>query len=216
MFDSCFSYMLLGLLIVILISNTKMTKNKNCLLLLLAGIAIIGIMLIDNYNNQDTQYLEGFNANTLAPVEKDINIQPSDTTISTTNLTQPTTQLLDGIQNNDKFDLNNVDFTLNVNPNDPKYNTNNNEPKKALQAKDLLPGIVTNSKDNFDSFTDLFNYDKALELDIAENKLGVDTIQQSKRNASQDLREAPICPKFLVSPWLNSTIQPDYNIKSLY
>ena len=263
MFDTCFSYILLAILIVILILNIDMAKNKNCLLLILAAIAIIGIMLIDNYNNPNSQDLENFNPNILAPVEQSINntnntnnqlqaeSQPLAQSLSQSqpqSLSQPLAQplsqplaqqqpqqvqplaqssqllndnlnseLLNGIQNNtNNFDLKNSDYTLNVNLNDPKYNTNTNEPKKPLQAKDLLPGIVTNSKDKFDSFTDLFNYDKALELDIAENKLGIDTIQQSKRNASQDLREAPICPKFNVSIWNNSTIERDNNIKSLY
>ena len=256
MFDTCFSYILLGILIVILIFNTDMAKNKNCLLLILAGIAIIGIMLIDNYNNQKSQDLENFNPNILAPVDPNINntnnksqllaesqAQPQPLSQSQSQpqpLPQPLAQqqpqqvqplaqssqllndnlnseLLNGIQNNtNNFDLKNSDYTLNVNLNDPKYNTNTNEPKKALQAKDLLPGIVTNSKDKFDSFTDLFNYDKALELDIAENKLGIDTIQQSKRNASLDLRPSIPIMKVSIGPWNQSTIELDNNIKSLY
>ena len=248
MFDTCFSYILLGILIVILIFNTDMAKNKNCLLLILAGIAIIGIMLIDNYNNQKLQDLENFNPNILAPVDPNINNTNNKSQLLAESQAQPqplsqsqplpqqqpqqvqplaqssqllndnlNSELLNGIQNNtNNFDLKNSDYTLNVNLNDPKYNTNTNEPKKPLQAKDLLPGIVTNSKDKFDSFTDLFNYDKALELDIAENKLGIDTIQQSKRNASLDLRPSIPISKVLISPWMNSTIEPDHNIKSLY
>ena len=73
MFDSCFSYILLGLLVVILISNSNMTKNKNCSLLLLAGIIIIGIMLIDNYNNKNNDNFENFNPNSLAPIDNDTN-----------------------------------------------------------------------------------------------------------------------------------------------
>ena len=37
----------------------------------------------------------------------------------------------------------------------------------------------------------------------------------SLRNASHDLRAAPLNPKFNVGPWLNSTIEPDYNIKPI-
>ena len=214
MFDNCFTYMLIGLLIVILLFNGNLDKNKNCILLLLVAIVIIAIMLIDNSNNNSQN--DYFDPNVLAPIEE-IN-QPILSQNQNVSPTQNQNVLPTQNQNVSPTtnQLNNMDYTLNVNPNDPKYNTSNNEPRKALQAKDLLPGIVTDSKNKFDSFTDLFNYDKALELDIAENKLGVDTIQQSKRNASQDLREAPACPKFSVGPWNNSTIEFDNNIKSLY
>ena len=45
--------------------------------------------------------------------------------------------------------------------------------------------------------------------------IGVNTVGQSLKNPSYDLRSAPACPKFVVSPFLNSTIEPDFNIKSL-
>jgi hypothetical protein len=236
MFDNCFTFMLLGLLIVMLLFNNNLLKNKNCMLLLFVGVIIIGVMILDNQNNdnkQEFKNLEKFDPNNLAPVDevnKPILNQQSQQQLQQSQQQtqqqsqqqsqqqtqqQQTNQLMGNSRDDNNFDLSNSDYTLNVNPNDPKY-TNNNEPKKALNSKDLLPGAVVNSKDKFDSFTDLFNYDKALELDIAENKLGVDTIGQSKRNASQDLREAPVCPKFNVGPWNNSTIEPDNNIKSLY
>jgi hypothetical protein len=45
--------------------------------------------------------------------------------------------------------------------------------------------------------------------------VGVNTIGNSLRNPSYDLRGSPPCPKFVVSPWAQSTIEPDYNIKGL-
>ncbi len=45
--------------------------------------------------------------------------------------------------------------------------------------------------------------------------IGVNTIGTSLRNASYDIRGSPPCPKFVVSPWLQSTIEPDYNLKGL-
>lgn len=47
-------------------------------------------------------------------------------------------------------------------------------------------------------------------------KFGVDTIGSSKRVASLDLRGNVPCPKFKVSPWGNSSYDPDYNIKGMY
>lgn len=46
--------------------------------------------------------------------------------------------------------------------------------------------------------------------------IGINTIGTSLKNASYDLRGAPSCPKFVTSPWLNSSIEPDTNLKPLY
>ena len=46
--------------------------------------------------------------------------------------------------------------------------------------------------------------------------IGINTIGSSLRNASHDLRSSPACPKFVVSPFLNSSIEPDVNLKPLY
>lgn len=46
--------------------------------------------------------------------------------------------------------------------------------------------------------------------------IGINTIGTSKKNASWDLRGNPACPKYVVSPWLQSSIEPDTNLKPLY
>lgn len=46
--------------------------------------------------------------------------------------------------------------------------------------------------------------------------IGINTIGTSLKNASYDIRGAPSCPKFVVAPWLNSSIEPDTNLKPLY
>ena len=45
--------------------------------------------------------------------------------------------------------------------------------------------------------------------------IGINTIGSSLKNASHDIRMAPMCPKMVVSPFLNSSIEPDINLKSL-
>jgi len=45
--------------------------------------------------------------------------------------------------------------------------------------------------------------------------IGVNTVGQSLRNASWDLRSEPPNPQVSVSPWLNSTIEPDTNRRVL-
>ena len=43
--------------------------------------------------------------------------------------------------------------------------------------------------------------------------IGINTIGQSLRNASWDIRGTPANPKIVVSPWLISSIEPDINVK---
>jgi hypothetical protein len=45
--------------------------------------------------------------------------------------------------------------------------------------------------------------------------VGVNTISTSLKNPSLDIRGAPANPKTVVSPFLNSSIEPDLNIKGL-
>ena len=45
--------------------------------------------------------------------------------------------------------------------------------------------------------------------------IGINTIGTSMKNASHDIRGTPACPKTVVAPWLQSSIEPDINIKPL-
>jgi hypothetical protein len=45
--------------------------------------------------------------------------------------------------------------------------------------------------------------------------IGINTIGQSLRNANLQLRAEPPCPQISVSPWMNSTIEPDLIRKPL-
>lgn len=105
------------------------------------------------------------------------------------------------------------DFTLGVTPVISKE-----KKAKKLTAKDLLP------KESKDDWFDM-PYDKKQMMRIenenllagasTQSKIGIDTQGQTLKNASHDLRAAPPNPKFNVGPWMNSTIEPDYNIKPL-
>ena len=44
--------------------------------------------------------------------------------------------------------------------------------------------------------------------------MGINTVSSSKRVANHDIRSMPPNPKFQnISPWMNSTIEPDTNRK---
>jgi hypothetical protein len=46
--------------------------------------------------------------------------------------------------------------------------------------------------------------------------IGINTIGSSLKNASYDIRAQPACPKFVVSPWLQSSVEPDLNVKPMF
>jgi len=87
-----------------------------------------------------------------------------------------------------------------------------------LNASELLPDPAK-SKDYFDtdfdtaslkvSRDDLINVDRYVGV-------GVDTIGQTLKNAAYDIRGNIFVPKnYTLTPWMNSTIEPDTNFKGL-
>jgi hypothetical protein len=87
---------------------------------------------------------------------------------------------------------------------------------KKYDSKDYLPREVNDEW--FDT-----DFSKA-KIDSKDDKMipttryviGVNTVGQSLKNASYDIRGTVPNPKYSVSPWNNSTYEPDYNIKPLY
>jgi len=98
---------------------------------------------------------------------------------------------------------------------DPKFDKviSKEKPRPVLATGDLLP--KDENKDWFQVPNSKFNLMQAVDLEVPEIKIGIDTVGQSRKNATYDLRAAPPNPKFVVSPWSNSTIEPDYNTKPL-
>jgi hypothetical protein len=45
--------------------------------------------------------------------------------------------------------------------------------------------------------------------------IGINTIGTTLRVANLDLRSAPVVPKVVVSPWLQSTVEPDLNVRPI-
>jgi len=86
--------------------------------------------------------------------------------------------------------------------------------KGVLTSGDLLPN--TKEKNEFNEFMIEADFNDSNLLLNGSNKMGENTIGSTRKNASYDIRGTIPCPKFSVSPWLNSTYEPDTNIKSLY
>jgi hypothetical protein len=106
----------------------------------------------------------------------------------------------------DYGDANNLNYTLDTG------DIKNKQEK--LNSSDLLP---TKSDQKWFENPDVgIKIEDANLLSDAVQKVGVDTVGQTRKNPSYDIRGTVPCPKFQISPWNNSTTEPDYNLKSLY
>ena len=82
-------------------------------------------------------------------------------------------------------------------------------------AKDFLPTEINDEwfETDFSLAKYQLNDDKLINTD--RYIIGINTVGQSLKNASYDIRGTIPNPKFIVSPWGNSTIEPDFNLKPL-
>lgn len=85
---------------------------------------------------------------------------------------------------------------------------------KKYNAKDFLPKDINN---------DWFDVDFSMAKNITDNNLintdkyiiGTSSISSSLKLATHDIRGSIPTKKHAVSPWNNSSVEPDYNIKPL-
>ncbi len=104
-------------------------------------------------------------------------------------------------------------------PNDPdnKFACYNGKPRKELSeeekfnASELLP-----KEERQDWFEDVTPQKiKNRHLINIYRPIGVNTVITSRKNGSLDLRGNPVNPKTFVSPFLNSSIDPDVNARGI-
>ena len=107
-------------------------------------------------------------------------------------------------------------YNLGIDINDPinqKFLAQAPKDKPKLNSADLLPGKPTEKW--FETPDVGIKVEDAYLLSDATQKVGIDTVGQTRKNPSYDIRGTVPCPKFVVSPWNNSTYEPDMNLKSL-
>ena len=93
-------------------------------------------------------------------------------------------------------------------------NINKNNVSK-YDAKDFLPKEINDQWFDTDFSQAKFNINDDKLINTERYIIGINTVGQSLKNASYDIRGAIPNPKYSISPWNNSTIEADYNIKSL-
>jgi len=185
-----------------------LNNDNNLLLIILVGIILFVILNI-NFKSNKEHYVSSNSVKTDLSKESDKKQSYTPKTVDKiqNNIQNNKVKNIDG--NYDNYML--LDSSL---PIDSKFDkVMPKETRKTLSSNDLLPKEendkwfqVPNSK---------FNLMEAINLEVPELKIGIDTVGQSRKNATYDLRTCPPCPKFVVSPWSNSTIEPDYNTKPL-
>ena len=86
--------------------------------------------------------------------------------------------------------------------------------QKDFNVKDFLPQEINEDWFNTDLSKAQNEMDAGTLIDIARFCQGVDTIGQSLKNPSYDIRGNIPNPKITVSPFLNSSYEPDTNLRS--
>lgn len=86
------------------------------------------------------------------------------------------------------------------------------DPKELFNVDKLLPKETRD--DWFDVIPDPISVANRHLISVSR-PVGVNSIGTSLKNASWDIRGTPPNPRQAISPWLNSSIEPDYNIKGL-
>jgi hypothetical protein len=180
-------------------------NNSKCIVVLLLAIALICML------NQTEKPVEA-----MTQEENAVESPEIDSDVDSDNLLS---EVLADVEPSD--DTQSTSASVNENStsvtakNMAKLMEENEEKKLKFNASDLLPKDV-----NQDWFETDFS---SAQVNVDDNNLvvtdryivGVNTVGQSLKNASYDLRAAPANPKFTVSPWQQSTIEPDFNLKNM-
>ena len=97
-------------------------------------------------------------------------------------------------------------------PDEVPINKNN---LSQYDSKDFLPKEINSEWFDTDFSQAKHNINDDKLINTERYVIGVNTVGQSLKNASYDIRGTIANPKFTVSPWNNSTFEPDYNIRPL-
>jgi hypothetical protein len=92
--------------------------------------------------------------------------------------------------------------------------SNKQNPNEIFNSSNYLPNEKSVNPDWFDVVPDAISVKNQHLINVSK-ATGINTVGSSLRNPTYDLRGSPPNPKFVISPWMQSTIEPDTNFKSL-
>lgn len=94
-------------------------------------------------------------------------------------------------------------------------NRQNEKLSDIFNSDSLLPNQNDGNDQWFDLPPEPISVKNKHLIMISQPGIGTNTVGTSRKNAGHDIRGTPPCPKFVVAPWMQSSIEPDTNIKSL-
>lgn len=97
--------------------------------------------------------------------------------------------------------------------NDNTVKIDEQDPKNLYNADNYLPQEV--NSDWFDTIKEPIPIDKRHLINTTRT-IGLDTIGSSKKNCTQDIRGEFPNPKFAISPFLNSSIEPQVSNRGIF
>lgn len=212
-------------------SNLSLDNENVRLVLIVAGIAVVFYFLHRYYSNGDEDYIdiEGFEGadETSAPAEMnesgEYNVQqaPENNMQNNAVLEAPVNNAQ--AANDEQEVAPAEDWGMNERPRGVDYLSQDgvapgqipNEcyPKDTLKSADLLPGDANSVWAQVNPLGQGALGDQNL-LNSGYH-IGINTVGQTLRNASHDLRSEYPNPQVPVSPWMQTTIEPDLNRRPL-
>ena len=174
----------------------------------------------ERFNNQSFNYGEDMpnlnNVNMQPNMMNDYNNSIANNLATNTlpNMPAPQQQVVsEGVYPSEKLELNEIYKPINSEDLSPNQLPSDCYPKDKLTADDLLPR---------DANSRWAQVNPAGQGDVRDQNflnagflLGINTVGQSLKNANLQLRSEPPNPQDKVSPWNQSTIDPDLNRKPL-
>ena len=184
---------------------TKENDSKTGTILIILVLAGLGFLLYTLYNqsvknNMDEEYTENFyNDETGETGETEEN---TNSTNSTNN-----DEITESFENSNNMDHFNSDSNL------QEKRECSNFPKEQLGADDLLPS----DKSSMWATVNPEGEGTLKDRNFLQSgyHVGVNTVGQTLRNANLQLRSEPPNPQVKVSPWLQTTINPDTGRKPM-
>ena len=170
-------------------------------------IFLVCMLIWSVITDSSCQKKEGFSAKESGAIAN-INTTYTDTYVDKNT---KTTEGLSQVNLNQNNNLPAVSFKNNNN--DVKAYTNEVKTQEYdLSSRDLLPGT---HNEWLDDVGGAFNVDSDKLIDMSQQCQGVDTVGQSLKNPSIDMRGDIVIPKIAVGPWNNSSYDQKTQFKSL-
>jgi hypothetical protein len=163
-------------------------------------------------NNHDYDSIESFNNNNDENIDSFSNINNSR---GFNDATDNSGSIVQEKENNNEMNeiIGNNNSLNNANNNYKKNRESSCFPKNQLTAAELLP------QDNSSTWAQVNPTGSGTLKDKnflqAGHHIGINTVGQTLRNANMQLRSEPPNPQVKVSPWLQTTIEPDMGRKPM-